>query len=125
MKTSKFIAAAALSLVGIVGAQAETYEGVQAPVSANHRVDVRAQAVIAAHSENPYADAVSSRVTPRLVASTDRLGVRSEAVVSAHSANPYAEGYGQGVASTSVGVVDRAAVRAQAFAAAHGDQLPL
>ena len=125
MKTSKFIAAAALSLLGAVGAQAETYQGVHAPVSSNSRADVRAQAVIAAHSENPYAEGVSSRAAPRLFASTDRSAVRAEAVAAAHSANPYGEGYGQGVASVSPGNVDRATVRAQARAAAHGQQLPL
>ena len=125
MKTSHIIAAAALSLLAAAGAQAETYEGVHAPVSANSRADVRAQAVIAARSENPYAEAVSSRVAPVLTASTDRGIVRSEAVAAAHSANPYAEGYGHGVVRVMAGTVDRATVRAQARAAAHGDQLPL
>jgi hypothetical protein len=125
MKTSKFIAAAALSLLGAVGAQAETYQGVHAPVSANSRADVRAQAVIAAHSENTYAEGAPSRVAPQLVASTDRATMRAEAVASAHSASPYAEGYGQGVASMSVGTVDRAALRAQARAAARSQHLPL
>jgi hypothetical protein len=125
MTTSKFIAAAALSLLAVVGAQAETYEGVHAPVSANNRADVRAQAVIASHSENPYAEGVSSHVAPRLLASTDRAGVRSEAVAAARSANPYGEGYGQGVTSVAAGNVDRTSVRAQARAAAHGQQLPL
>lgn len=131
MKTSTYIATAAASLVaafGVLigaGAQAETYQGVHAPVSANNRADVRAQAVIAARSENPYAEGASSRVAPRLVASTDRDSVRAEAVASARSANPYAEGYGQGVASVSVGTVDRAALRAQARTAARSQHLPL
>lgn len=125
MKTSKIIAAAALSLLAAVGAQAETYEGVHAPVSANSRAEVRDQAVVAAHSENPYAEGVSSRVAPSLVASTDRSGVRNEAVAAAHSANPYAEGYGQGVSSVAASTVDRASVRAEARAAARGQQLAL
>ncbi|MGK6310224.1 helicase SNF2 [Variovorax sp. DT-64] len=131
MKTSSYIATSAFSLfaaVGVLvsaGAQAETYQGVHAPVSANSRADIRAQAVIAAHSENPYAEGASSRVAPRLIASTDRATVRAEAVASAHSANPYAEGYGQGVASVPVGTVDRAALRAQARAAARSQHLPL
>ncbi|MDR6535127.1 helicase SNF2 [Variovorax soli] len=125
MKTSKIIAAAALSLLAAVGAQAETYEGVHAPVSANSRSDVGAQAIVAAHSENPYAEAVSSRVAPALVASTDRASVRNEAVAAARSANPYADGYGQGVASVQASTVDRAAVRAEARAAARGQQLAL
>jgi hypothetical protein len=125
MNTSKIIAAAALSLLAAAGAQAETYDGVHAPVSANSRADVRAQAVVAARSDNPYAEAVSSRVAPILIASTERTAVRNEAVAAAHSANPYAEGYGQGVARAMTGSVGRASVRAQARAVARGNQLPL
>ncbi|MBT2324356.1 helicase SNF2 [Variovorax paradoxus] len=123
--TSRFIAAAALSLIAVAGAQAETYEGVHPRVSANSRADVRAEAVLAARSDNPYAEAVSSRVAPALFASAERANVRKNAVAAAHSANPYAEGYGQGVAHASAGITDRAAVRAEARAAAHGQQLPL
>jgi hypothetical protein len=125
MKTSNIIAAAALSLLAAAGAQAETYQGVHAPVSANSRADVRAQAVIAARSENPYAEAVSSHVAPVMTASTDRGSVRSEAIAAAHSANPYAEGYGQGVSRSMAGTIGRATVRAQARTAVRGDQLPL
>ncbi|MDM0001087.1 helicase SNF2 [Variovorax sp. J22P240] len=126
LQTSKFISAAFLSLLGAaVGAQAETYQGVQAPVSANSRVEVRVEAVIAARTENAYAEGASSRVVPRLVASTERSAVRAQATATARSANPYAEGYGQGVASVSVGSVDPAALQAQARAAARGEQLPL
>ena len=87
MKTSKIIAAAALSILAAAGAQAETYQGVQAPVSANSRAEVNAQAVIAARSENPYADGVSSRVAPALTASADRAVIRSQAVATAHEPN--------------------------------------
>ena len=125
MKTSNLFAAAALALLAASGAQAETYEGVHAPVSANSRADVRTQAVVAAHSENPYAEGVSSRVAPALTASADRGVVRNEAVAAARSANPYAEGYGQGVASVQASTVDRATVRAEARAAARGQQLAL
>jgi len=87
MKTSKLIAAAALSILAAAGAQAETYEGVHAPVSANSRAEVQAQGAIAARAENPYGDAVSSRVAPALTESTDRSTIRSTAVAAAHSAN--------------------------------------
>lgn len=87
MKTSKFIAAAALSILAAAGAHAETYEGVQAPVSANSRAEVQAQGVAAARSDNLYGDAASSRVAPALTASADRSAVRSAAVATAHSAN--------------------------------------
>ncbi|MDR6858529.1 helicase SNF2 [Variovorax guangxiensis] len=124
MKTSKIIAAAALSLLAAVGAQAETYQGVHPLVSANNRADVRANAVVAAHGPDAYAEGASAHVAPALVASTDRVRVRNEAVAAAHGPDPYAEGYGQGV-TVLARTVDRAAVRAQARAAAHGDQLPL
>ena len=125
MKTSKIIVAAAVSLLAAVGAQAETYDGVHPLVSSNSRAEVRAGAVDAARQDNPYAEAVSSRVAPLQTASAPRAIVRNEAVAAAHSANPYAEGYGQGVASVSTGIVDRAAVRSQAYAAARGQRLPL
>ncbi|VTU37178.1 hypothetical protein H4CHR_04104 [Variovorax sp. PBS-H4] len=125
MKTSKIITAAALSLLAAAGAQAETYEGVHAPVSANSRAEVRSQAIVAARSENPYAEGVSSRVAPALTASVDRATVRNDAVAAARSANPYAEGYGQGVTQVLASTVDRAAVRAEARAAARGQQLAL
>jgi len=87
MKTSNLIAAASLSILAAAGAQAETYEGVHAPVSANSRAEVQAQGVVAARSENPYGDAASSLVAPALTASADRSTVRSTAVATAHSAN--------------------------------------
>lgn len=87
MNASKIIAAAALSILAAAGAQAETYEGVHAPVSANSRADVNAQAVAAARSENPYAEASSSRVAPSLTASADRSVIRDQAVATAHEPN--------------------------------------
>ena len=87
MKTSKIIAAAALSILAAAGAQAESYEGVHAPVSTHSRAEVNAQAVVAARSENPYADGVSSRVAPALTASADRSVIRSQAVATAHEPN--------------------------------------
>jgi hypothetical protein len=120
MKTSKIIAAAALSLLAMAGAQAETYEGVHAPVSANSRADVSSQAVIAAHSDNPYADGYNAGVAPTLVSTVARATIRSEAVAAAHSADPYAEGASAGVAPIVASNVDRAAIRAEARAAARG-----
>jgi hypothetical protein len=125
MKTSKIIAAAALSILAAAGAQAETYEGVHPLVSASSRTEVKSQAVVAAHSENPYAEGVSSRVAPVLSSSIARTAVRSEAVAAARSANPYAEGYGQGVAPVLASSVDRATVRAEARVAARSNELAL
>jgi len=87
MKTSKIIAAAALSILAAAGAQAETYEGVLAPVSALSRADVAAEAVAAAHGADPYAEGASAGVIAPLTASTDRARVRADAVAEAHAPN--------------------------------------
>ena len=86
MKTSKILAAAALSLLAAAGAHAEIYDGVHALTSANSRAEVTAQAAVAARSANPYAEGYSSGVTT--IASTrDRSSVREEAVAAAHAPN--------------------------------------
>ncbi len=85
MKTSKIIAAAALSILAAAGAQAETYDGVHQLVSANSRAEVIAQAVVAAHSANPYAEGAGS--APVAVSARDRAEVRAEAVAHAHRPN--------------------------------------
>ena len=126
MKTSQIISAVALSLLAVAGAQAETYEGVHSIASTTPRSEVKAQAVVAAHSEDPYAEGASSRHSVAPTGAVARATVLSAAVVAAHSPNPYAEGYGQGVAPVPAGTVDRFAVRAEARAVAHGvGQLPL
>ncbi len=85
MKTSKIIAAAALSILAAAGAQAETYDGVHQLVSANSRAEVNAQAVVAARSANPYAEGAGS--APVVVSARDRAEVRAEAVAHAHRPN--------------------------------------
>jgi len=125
MKTSKIIAAAALTVLTAAGAQAETYEGVHPLVSANSRAAVRAEAVTAARADNPYADGAEAGVPAVIVSSVGRPTVRNQAVVAAHSADPYAEGATAGVAPIVAGTVDRDAVRAEARAAARGNSLAL
>lgn len=83
MKTSRIIAAAAVSLLAAIGAQAETYEGVHAPVSANQRADIHSQAVVAAHSANPYAEGDEQGVATVSVGVVDRANVRAQAFVAA------------------------------------------
>ncbi|MBU1361632.1 MAG: helicase SNF2 [Gammaproteobacteria bacterium] len=124
MKTSKIIAAAALSMLAAVGAQAESYEGVHQPVSAASRAEVNSQAVVAAHSANPYAEGYAQGVST-VDSNLARATVRDQAVVAARNDNPYAEAAMAGVTSVYGSTVDRAAVRAQARAAARGDQLAL
>ena len=87
MKTSNILAAAALSLLAVAGAHAETYQGVLNLTSVRTRADVNAEAVAAARSANPYAEGVSSRVAPVLTASADRSAVRAEAYAKAHAPN--------------------------------------
>jgi len=125
MNTRNIIAVAALSLLATVGAQAETYNGVHPLVSANSRADVQAQAVVAAHGANPYADGASSGPAQVIAGNVDRSTVRAQAVAAAHTANPYADGYNAGVTSLAASTVDRAAVRAEARAAARSNQLAL
>jgi class 3 adenylate cyclase len=84
-----------------------------------------AEAVAAAHSDNPYADGANSGPASVIASATSRAAVRAEAVAAAHSDNPYAEGASSGVAPVLASTVDRAAVRAAARAAARGDALPL
>ena len=88
MKTSNILAAAALSLLAVAGAHAETYQGVLNLTSVRTRADVNAEAIVAARSANPYAEGVSSRVAPVLTASADRSStVRAEAYAKAHAPN--------------------------------------
>lgn len=125
MKTSKIIAAAALSLLAAAGAQAETYEGVQPLVSANSRATIQAEAVTAAHRADPYSDGAESGVQALVASTTPRSAVRDQGVAAAHSANPYAEGATAGVAPILASAVNRDAVRAEARAAARGNSLAL
>jgi hypothetical protein len=85
MKTSNILAAAALSLLAVAGAHAETYEGVQPLATGYSRADVAPQATAAARAGNEYSDAASSTVAPALTASADRATIRGEAVAAAHA----------------------------------------
>ena len=85
MKTSKIIAAAALSLLAVAGvAQAETYDGVLTVNSTLSRSEVAQQGAVAAHGVNVAATAYGQGVQPRLLASAPRDAVRTEAVAVAH-----------------------------------------
>jgi len=82
MNTQRLLAAVALSLVAAAGAHAETYEGVQAPVSALSRADVQAEAVKAAHAPNQNVSS-SSLVQGPLASPRDRALVQVEAARAA------------------------------------------
>lgn len=80
MKTSHLFAAALVAALA-AGAQAETYEGVQAPVSALKRADVEVQAIGAANAKDqnvPRGSRVADTVAVR-----DRAGVEAEAIRAA------------------------------------------
>jgi len=126
MTASKILSAVAVALMAVAGAaHAETYEGVHQLTSAASRADVAGQAVVAAHSANPYATGANAGPAQAFVSSTSRDAVRADAVAAARSADPYAEGASAGVAPIVASTVDRSAVRAAARAAARGDALPL
>ncbi len=83
MKSSKIIAATALTLFAAAGAQAETYDGVHALTSSASRAEVSSQALAAAHAGNQYGEAANAGV--QTIASTvDRSTIRAEAVAKAH-----------------------------------------
>ena len=120
------LSAIAFAMLGAAGAvHAETYEGVHQLTSAASRAEVASQAVVAAHSANPYATGANAGPAQVFVSSTSREAVRADAVAAARSADPYAEGASAGVAPIVASTVDRATVRAAARAAARGDSLPL
>ncbi|MDM0074523.1 alpha/beta hydrolase [Variovorax sp. J2P1-59] len=84
MKTSKVLAASALSLFAIAGAHAETYEGVHPLTSSASRADVAREAVAAAHAGNVYGDAASTGANAQPFTSTaSRAEVRAQAVAKA------------------------------------------
>ena len=87
MNSSRIIAAAALSLLAAMGAQAETYEGVHSPVSAASRTEVNSEAVTAARSANPYAEGALAQTTPTLATPASRATLRAEAYAVAHAPN--------------------------------------
>jgi hypothetical protein len=126
MNASKILSAVAVALMAVAGAaHAESYDGVHQVTSAASRADVAGQAVVAAHSANPYATGADAGPAQVIASSTSRAAVRAEAVAAAHSADPYAEGASSGAAPIVASTVDRNVVRAAARAAARGDALPL
>lgn len=119
MRVPKILAVAALCMLGAVGAQAETYQGVHPLTNSYSRASVRAEAVVAAHSPDPYAEGYGAGVPAAIVSSVDPAAVHSEAVVAAHSPDPYADGYGAEVPAVIASSADRSTVHAQAVAMAH------
>ena len=85
MKTSKIVAAAALSLFAAAGAvHAEEYHGVLEFNSVASRADVAAEAVRAAHGPDLYGEAAYAGVQP-VTSERSRADVAAEAVRTAHA----------------------------------------
>lgn len=118
MKLSPIIAAAALSSLFAVNANAEQYHGVLQFKSTASRAEVHAQALAASHAPDPFREGAYAGVAPALGGQIDKANVRSQALATTRAGNPYGDGAGAGVASASLGAVDRQAVRAEARATA-------
>jgi hypothetical protein len=88
MKTSNLLVAAAVALFAAAGAQAETYDGVHALTHQRTRADVTAEATVAAHSPNPYAEGANEGVISVVNGDVDRGAIRAEAVAKSH--DPFA-----------------------------------
>ena len=84
MKTSQILAAAALTLLAAVGAQAETYQGVNTSVSTKSRDDVNAEAARTASAPNQNV-VRGSRGAETVAVSKDRAIVEAEAVRTAYA----------------------------------------
>ena len=82
MKTSRLLAAAALSLLAAAGAHAESYDGVHAGVSAKSRDEVSAEAARTAAAPNQNV-VRGSRGAETMAVSRDRAGVVYEAMRAA------------------------------------------
>jgi len=86
MKTSHIIAAAALTLVAAMGAQAETYEGVTQAVSSKSRDEVNTEAVRAAAAPNQNVTR-GSRGPETVKPMADVDAMYQQAVATAHAAD--------------------------------------
>ena len=123
MNRKSILAVGALLILAAAGAQAETYDGVHPLTHDASRAQVRAEAVVAAHSPDPYADGFDAGVPETISSDIARTMVRQEAVVAAHSPDPYADGFDAGVPMQTVSDISRASVRAQAIATSHSPTL--
>ena len=117
MKTSQFIGAVVLSILGVSAAQAETYQGVQTVNAVASRADVVADATVAAHTADIFGEAAYAGAAPVLDGGVDRTAVRTQAVQTARLGNLYGEQASSGVLSPKNGQVSRDTVRAEARAA--------
>lgn len=84
MKTSQIVAATALSFLAAISAQAESYDGVQQPVSSVSRATVEAEAVRAASAPNQNVTRGSRGADP-FNSMADPAAVQAQAVATANA----------------------------------------
>ena len=118
MNLSPIIAAAALSCLFAVNANAEQYHGVLQFKSTASRAEVHAQALVTSHAPDPFREGAYAGVAPALGGQIDKTNVHAQALTAARAGNPFGDSAGAGVASVFLGAVDRQAVRAEARATA-------
>ncbi|SFN03167.1 hypothetical protein [Variovorax sp. OV329] len=112
------LSTAAVSALLAASAHAEQYQGVLRFQSSAPRSQVQAEAVVAAHSPDPYSDGANANAPTPLPHEADRAQVRAQAYAAARAGNPYSDVAGDGVVQLAHSTVDRQAVRAQAITAA-------
>lgn len=119
LKTSQFLGAVVLSILGVAtGAQAETYQGVQTVNSTVSRADVASQARVAARAGDQYSEASYGGVAPVTDSGLSRAAVRAQASQAARQGDIYSDAALYGFPAPTVGRADRATVRAEAREAA-------
>ncbi|MBT2332349.1 helicase SNF2 [Variovorax paradoxus] len=121
MTASILLATAALSSLFALSASAEQYQGVLQLHSSASRASVKAEAVVASHSADPYREGAPADVAAALPNEVARADARAEGVAAARAGNLYADGANADVPHAFTSTLDRSSVRAQARAtAAHG-----
>lgn len=119
LKTSQFLGAVVLSLLGVAtGAQAETYQGVQAVNSTVSRADVSSQARAAARAGDLFSEASYGGVAPMTNSGLTRDAVRAQASQAARQGDIYSDAALYAFPAPTIGQAGRAANRAQARDAA-------
>lgn len=84
MKTTKILAAAALSLLAVAGASAEEYQGVHSLTSQRSRAELSVDAVAAARAGNVYGEAAGAGVQAPLNSLVSREAMRAQGVAASH-----------------------------------------
>ncbi|MDM0025232.1 helicase SNF2 [Variovorax saccharolyticus] len=119
MKISPLLTTTAIStlLAFSASASAEQYQGVLKLESNASRAEVQREAMVAAHSADPYREGASAGIGP-FIGHRDRATVRAEALAAARAGNIYSDGSIAFATPPATTQADRQAVRAEARATA-------